>query len=143
MSEAIVTPPDRVTATSPPGATPSHPLVLQFPGGTLPLHATLSIGADGSNQSVLDARSVSRFHCRIAPVHGGWRVEDLDSTNGTWLDGARISAAGVDAGARLRVGTQELRIERSGKLLQPSLPGLVARDPALAPALDLLRRAAP
>src|SRR6267143_3475495 len=36
-----------------------------------------------------------------------------------------------------------LRIERAGPRPQPSLPGLVARDPALAPVLDLLRRAAP
>src|SRR3954468_22745683 len=138
MSEAIVTPADRVTASSPPGSASSPPLVLQFPGGTLQLNTTVSIGADASNQIVLDDRFVSRFHCRIAARHGRWRVEDLESTNGTWLDGARISAAEIEAGGRLRLGTQELRIERGGPLLQPSLPGLVARDPALKPALDLL-----
>ncbi len=143
MPDAIVTLADRVTATAPRSAVPSHPLLVQFPGGALPLQSTVSVGADASNQVVLDDRFVSRFHCRLFPVRGRWRVEDLDSRNGTWLDGARISSAEIDAGARIRVGAQELRIERTGPLLQPSLPGLVARDPALGPALDLLRRAAP
>src|SRR4051812_20355676 len=143
MADAILTLADRVTASVPRGAVPSHPLVLQFPGGALPLQGTVSVGADASNQVVLDDRFVSRFHCRLVPVRGRWKLEDLDSTNGTWLDGARVSSAEVDVGARVRVGGQDLRIERSGPLLQPSLPGLLARDPALAPALDLLRRAAP
>src|SRR5256885_13327425 len=143
MPDAIVTLADRVTATAPRSAVPSHPLLVQFPGGALPLQSTVSVGADASNQVVLDVRFVARFHCRLFPVRGRWRVEDLDSRNGTWLDGARISSAEIDAGARIRVGAQELRIERTGPLLQPSLPGLVARDPALGPALDLLRRAAP
>jgi len=143
MSEAIPAPADRVTASTPRAAVPSHPLVVQFPGGSLPLKSAVSVGADGSNQIVLDDRFVSRFHCRLVPVRGRWLVEDLDSTNGTYLDGARITAAEIDSGARLRIGAQELRIERSSPLRQPSLPGLVARDPALAPVLDLLRRAAP
>src|SRR6266436_2236934 len=90
MSEAILALADRVTASSPREAAPSHTLSLQFPGGTLPLQSAISVGADGSNQVVLEDRFVSRFHCRLSP-----------------------------------------------------LAGLVARDPALAPVLDLLRRAAP
>ncbi len=143
MSEAIQGLADRVTASTPRGAASSHPLVLQFAGGALPLQSAVSVGADASNQVVLDDRFVSRFHCRLVPVRGRWLVEDLDSTNGTYLDGARVSAAEIDAGARVRVGAQELRIERSGPPLRASLPGLVARDPALTPVLDLLRRAAP
>src|SRR6266404_6288630 len=143
MSEAILALADRVTASSPREAAPSHTLSLQFPGGTLPLQSAISVGAEGSNQVVLEDRFVSRFHCRLLPHAGRWLLQDLDSTNGTYLDGARIAEADIDAGARIRVGAQELRIERAGPRLQPSLPGLVARDPALAPVLDLLRRAAP
>src|ERR1700737_2780731 len=143
MSEAILALADRVTASSPREAAPSHTLILQFPGGTLPLQSAISVGADGSNQVVLEDRFVSRFHCRLSPHAGRWLLKDLDSTNGTYLDGNRIAEADIDAGARIRVGSQELRIERAGPRLQPSLPGLVARDPALAPVLDLLRRAAP
>jgi len=143
MSEAILALADRVTASSPRDPAPSHTLSLQFPGGTLPLQSAISVGADGSNQVVLEDRFVSRFHCRLSPQAGRWLLKDLDSTNGTYLDGNRIAEADIDAGARIRIGSQELRIERAGPRLQPSLPGLVARDPALAPVLDLLRRAAP
>src|SRR5467141_115513 len=143
MSEAILALADRVTASSPRDAAPSHTLSLQFPGGTLPLQSAISVGADGSNQVVLEDRFVSRFHCRLSPHAGRWLLKDLDSTNGTYLDGNRIAEADIDAGARIRIGSQDLRIERAGPRPQPSLPGLVARDPALAPVLDLLRRAAP
>jgi two-component system response regulator HydG len=143
MAEAILALADRVTASSPRDAAPSHSLVLQFPGGTLPLQSAISVGADGSNQVVLQDRFVSRFHCRLLPLAGRWLLKDLDSTNGTYLDGARVSEAEIAAGARIRVGSQELRIDLAGPRLQPSLPGLVACDPALAPVLDLLRRAAP
>jgi len=143
MPGAVLPQSDRVTASIPRGAASSHALVLQFSGGSLPLQGAVSIGADGSNQLVLEDRFVSRFHCRLLPAGGRWRLKDLDSTNGTYLDGARVAEAEIDAGARIRIGSQELRVERTGPRLQPSLPGLVARDPALGPVIDLLARAAP
>jgi len=143
MAQAILALSDRVTADSPRDASPPHPLALHFPGGVIGLQSTVSVGADTTNQVVLEDRYVSRFHCRLSPHGGRWLLKDLASTNGTFLDGARIAEADVDAGARIRVGSAELRIEQAGPRLQATLPGLVARDPALAPVLELLRRAAP
>jgi len=143
MAEAILTLSDRVTAEAPRDAVPAHPLALHFPGGTLPLQGTLCVGADVTNQVVLDDRFVSRFHCRLHSLGGRWVLEDLRSTNGTWLDGARIAQAEFGAGSRIRAGSQELRIEPAAARAPLSLPGLLVRDPALGPALDLLRRAAP
>ncbi|HTO96286.1 MAG TPA: sigma 54-interacting transcriptional regulator [Myxococcales bacterium] len=140
---AILGLPDRVTALSPREPPPAPALTLQFPGGALPLQGTVSIGADSTNQVALDDRYVSRFHCRLHPRAGRFLLEDLDSTNGTFLDGARIRAAQVEPGSRIRLGSQELRIESAGPRALASLPGLLACDPALAPALELLRRAAP
>ncbi len=142
MSEAVLVL-DRVTAEAPSEAIAAHALSLHAPAGAAPLQGAVSIGADATNQVVLDDRYVSRFHCRLVPRGGRWILEDLGSTNGTYLDGARISRAEVDAGARIRLGAQELRIERAVPRLAASLPGMVACDPALAPVLDLLRRAAP
>src|SRR5438067_1947587 len=141
--EAILALADRVTADSPRDAPAPQPLALHFPGGVIGLQSTVSVGADATNQVVLEDRYVSRFHCRLLPHGGRWLLEDLSSTNGTFLDGARIAEADVEAGARIRVGSAELRIEQAGPRLQATLPGLVARDPALAPVLELLRRAAP
>ena len=141
--EAILALADRVTADSPRDAPAPQPLALHFPGGVIGLQSTVSVGADTTNQVVLEDRYVSRFHCRLLPHGGRWLLKDLASTNGTFLDGARIAEADVDAGARIRVGSAELRIEQTAPRLQATLPGLVTRDPALAPVLELLRRAAP
>src|SRR2546423_7416952 len=141
--EAILALADRVTADSPRDAPPPQPLVLHFPGGAIGLQSTVSVGADTTSDVRLEVRYVSRFHCRLLPHGGRWLLKDLASTNGTFLDGARIAEADVDAGARIRIGSAELRIEQAGPRLQAMLPGLVARDPALAPVLELLRRAAP
>jgi DNA-binding NtrC family response regulator len=143
MAEAILALSDRVTAEAPRTALPLASLQLHFSTGTVPLQGTLSVGADATNQVVLDDRFVSRFHCRLSATSARWQIQDLGSTNGTYLDGARVTEAEVDAGSRIRVGAAELRIERAVVSLQASLPGLLARDPALAPALELLRRAAP
>src|SRR5256714_11367379 len=141
--EAILALSDRVTADSPRNAPPAQPLALHFPGGVIGLQSTVSVGADTTSDVRLEVRYVSRFHCRLLPHGGRWLLKDLASTNGTFLDGARIAEADVDAGARIRVGSAELRIEQTAPRLQATLPGLVARDPALAPVLELLRRAAP
>ena len=143
MSDAALALCDRITAGSPRDAPRAHPLALHFPGGAAPLQGTLCIGADATNQVVLEDRYVSRFHCRLLPRDGRWLLEDLGSTNGTYLDGARIAAAEVDAGAQIRVGSQQLRVEQASARPAMTVPGVLARDPALAPALDLLRRAAP
>src|SRR5437870_2359190 len=105
--------------------------------------SSAAVCADATNQVDLDDRYVSRFHCRLIPQGGRWVLKDLSSTNGTYLDGARVAEAEIEAGARIRVGSKELRVERAGPRLEASLPGLVACDPALGPVLELLRRAAP
>src|SRR3982751_498323 len=143
MAEAILAVSDRVTANSPRDSQPQHALALHFPGGVIGLQSTVSVGVDSTNQVVIEDCYVSRFHCRLLPQGRRWLLKDLASTNGTWLDGARIAEADVGAGARIRVGSAELRIELAGQRPQATLPGMVAHDPALTPVLELLRRAAP
>jgi predicted component of type VI protein secretion system len=46
----------------------------------------------------LDSPRVSRWHCCLTEVDGQVWVRDLGSTNGTWIDGRRVSAG------RLRIG---------------------------------------
>src|SRR2546423_6586916 len=129
--EAILALSDRVTADSPRNAPPAQPLALHFPGGVIGLQSTVSVGADTTNQVVLEDRYVSRFHCRLLPHGGRWLLKDLASTNGTFLDGARIAEADVDDGARIRVGSAELRIEQAGPRPPATLPG--PRPPGSAP----------
>ena len=68
-----------------------------------------TIGRATGADFVLDAALVSRVHCRITALPTGeLEVTDLDSTNGTFVNGTRISTARLTAGDRLRLGRVEL-----------------------------------
>lgn len=54
----------------------------------------IRIGRNAANDFVIANASVSSEHCVIEPSeNGGWRVKDLDSTNGTRVNDARVSMA--------------------------------------------------
>jgi len=57
---------------------------------------------------VVDAALVSRLHCRLAASAGEIEAVDLSSTNGTYVNGERISRGMLKDGDRLRVGAVEL-----------------------------------
>lgn len=58
---------------------------------------------------ILDAPLVSRIHCRLtASPAGEFEVEDLKSTNGTFVNGERVKRSALKAGDRLRIGRVEL-----------------------------------
>ena len=62
---------------------------------------------------IVDAALVSRLHCRLEAGDKSLEVIDLDSTNGTYVNGKRVERARLTAGDRLRVGRVELTVERS------------------------------
>lgn len=64
------------------------------------------VGRSAACDLTLDDSFVSQRHFRLAPDGAaGWIVEDLGSTNGTWLDGQRITGRRrVGAGMRLGAG---------------------------------------
>ncbi|MBI4475776.1 MAG: FHA domain-containing protein [Acidobacteria bacterium] len=65
---------------------------------------------------ILDATMVSRLHCRLtASRDGPLEVVDLDSTNGTFVNGRRVEKATLKPGDRLKVGRVELFVTRSEK----------------------------
>jgi pSer/pThr/pTyr-binding forkhead associated (FHA) protein len=78
-----------------------------------------TIGRATRADFILDRPMVSRLHCRLtATPSGQLEVEDLNSTNGTFVNGCRVikRAALVD-GDRLRVGRVELvasRLDQEG-----------------------------
>jgi pSer/pThr/pTyr-binding forkhead associated (FHA) protein len=58
---------------------------------------------------ILDAPLVSRVHCRVTvSADGDLDVKDLDSTNGTFVNGNRVSIARLIPGDRIQVGRVEL-----------------------------------
>ncbi|WP_297081584.1 FHA domain-containing protein [uncultured Demequina sp.] len=82
-------------------------------GTTIPLgSAPILIGRSPTCTLVIDDDYCSAKHCRIFPEADGWKVEDLGSTNGTFLDNQRVDdPMPFKRGDKLRLGatTVELR----------------------------------
>jgi pSer/pThr/pTyr-binding forkhead associated (FHA) protein len=74
----------------------------------------LTLGRGAQNDLALDSDDfASARHARIEPRRDGVWVEDIGSTNGTYVNGARISKARVlRNGDVIRVGATDLRYER-------------------------------
>lgn len=65
---------------------------------------------------ILDAPLVSRLHCRFTVLPAGeLEVDDLGSTNGTFVNDQRVKQARLQQGDRVRVGRVELTVA-SGQL---------------------------
>lgn len=62
----------------------------------------------------LDDIRCSRRHCRIEPASGGVRVVDLDSSNGTFVNGLAISQSIVRPGDEMRIGGVTMRVHLTG-----------------------------
>ena len=70
------------------------------------------IGRDAERAVCLPDLSVSRLHAQVVRQRTGYYVQDLQSRNGTWLNGQPLGAPAVlSAGDVLRVGEIELRCE--------------------------------
>jgi two-component system cell cycle response regulator len=52
-----------------------------------------SIGRHPTNQLSVDDESISRYHARFSKENGGYVIEDLDSRNGTFVEGKRVTRA--------------------------------------------------
>ena len=64
---------------------------------------------------VVDAALVSRLHCRLAAGAGEIEAVDLESTNGTYVNGQRVDRAVLKEGDKLRVGAVELVVMKTTK----------------------------
>lgn len=74
-----------------------------------------TLGRAARADFVLDVPLVSRFHCRFTGSHeGGLLLEDLGSTNGTFVNDKRVERVTVTQGDRVRVGRVEFVVERGG-----------------------------
>lgn len=68
-------------------------------------------GRDAECSLVIDGTTVSRRHARITVAHGAATIEDLDSTNGTHVNGKRISApTRLAPGDEFALGSEVLRV---------------------------------
>jgi pSer/pThr/pTyr-binding forkhead associated (FHA) protein len=71
-----------------------------------------TIGRSSGAEFMVDAALVSRLHCRLSAGTTELQVDDLDSTNGTFVNGTRVTCSKLKEGDRLGVGRVELVISR-------------------------------
>ena len=94
-----------------------------------------TIGKAPDNAIPLPDPRVSRHHCRISWTEKGWLIEDLKSTNGTYVNGQKIESKLLDGGERIEVGGFELKFEAPCEQraqparLQEQLDALKSGDP--------------
>jgi pSer/pThr/pTyr-binding forkhead associated (FHA) protein len=62
---------------------------------------------------IVDAALVSRVHCRLSAGPGEIEALDLSSTNGTYVNGERVTRGLLRDGDRLRIGAVELVVSRT------------------------------
>ena len=68
-----------------------------------------TIGRSTGADFILDAALVSRVHCQLLALGDGeLEVRDLESTNGTYVNGNRIEKARLSPGDKVQVGRVEL-----------------------------------
>lgn len=63
---------------------------LMFEGGKIPMVSVITIGRSTDNDVVIDHKLASRHHAVIQKIKDEYFLKDLDSTNGTFLNGEAI-----------------------------------------------------
>ena len=104
-----------------PVASPGKAIALKFisgkyQGGEFPLKAEkqVVIGRSSELDMVLVEDMVSRKHAKITLAGGKITIEDLGSTNGTFVNGEKVKTSRLKEGDRILVGTSILKLVKAG-----------------------------
>jgi hypothetical protein len=81
-------------------------VTIELPRGPTALYVGRSSGCD----AVVRDPTVSRVHARIDVLDAGWRIRDLGSTNGTRVNGRRVTEAALGPRDELELGTVRARL---------------------------------
>ena len=102
--------------SKPPRGTPSKVVVVDGPasGASAPLDGDPVLIGRGTDAAIrLEDDYVSTRHARIGSSGGTFYVEDLGSTNGTYIGSQRITqATAIQLGSRVRVGKTTLELKK-------------------------------
>ena len=83
-------------------------------GAAFALDAITSLGRDVNNSIVLEDEFVSATHAALTYRGRAWYVEDLGSTNGTFVNGSQVDGlAPIAFGDEIQVGQVRLHLERA------------------------------
>jgi hypothetical protein len=77
----------------------------------LPAEGTVELGRSRDSGCVISDPAVSRHHASLSHTANGWTLRDLSSTNGTYVNGARITdTASVRPGDEISLGSTRFRL---------------------------------
>jgi len=108
-------------------------LTAAFAGRSHELNVDMTtVGRVEDNTFQLADPSVSSHHCEVLLRGSDVVVKDLDSTNGSFINGEKISESVLKPGQTLRLGQIELRLETEGTSSAPA--PVPATSPAARPA---------
>jgi pSer/pThr/pTyr-binding forkhead associated (FHA) protein len=86
----------------------SHP-----DGRVYPIHRSpTTLGRSPDNDIIVDDRRVSRHHAQLAAAGESLLLRDLQSANGTWVNGRRVSEQALQSGDLVSLGGVELVFRR-------------------------------
>ena len=98
----------------------------------------VTIGRGTKNDIVINDNDVSRSHCQLLRHAGGYEIEDLNSTNGTFINGQRVMARRILKGGQLIELGDMITLEYEKEIIAPGLappkitPINMSKDFALA-----------
>ncbi len=100
---------------------------------------SIIIGRQGQQSAAIDDMSVSKRHLSATPTADGrWSIEDLGSTNGTYVNGLPVVTAVIDADTPLMLGSLQTTLRQLLNLAPEAVaapkPAPSAPKPASAPA---------
>ena len=118
-------------------------------GHSVVLGGHTRIGKSSDNDIVLTDDTVSRHHCELLRAPDGIHVRDLESTNGTRVDGTRIREAVLGSGQVLKVGEVEISIRPTQQRMEvlpsdkTSFGGAIGQSLAMRTIFGVFERIAP
>lgn len=80
-------------------------------GQRFPMVGPVEVGREGGAIPMGFDNMASRRHASLTPTPDGLAVQDLGSTNGTFVNGARVSTATLRRGEVLQIGSSSFRLE--------------------------------
>jgi hypothetical protein len=83
----------------------------------LPLDQVVSVGRDKTNTISVADQTLSAQHFRIVPKEGVYYLADLQSTNGTFLNGERVSLRELKPGSVVHAGTCDFTFTKEQRRL--------------------------
>ncbi len=86
------------------------------PPRNIPLAKDLVVIGRGQDcDLVLEDNNLSRRHCQIRKWAGHFRLEDLQSKNGTYVNGKRVDVVDLNPGDLITIGDQMLVFKKDEK----------------------------